>query len=138
MPKHTKFSVPQDYLERWAKRRRNKVAIDQTDVQPAMATRSARLDTIDRAMDIQQILFEIAQITNNYYGFQVLVVISTAFVVVVFDFYNLLDMIANRHSKSVSKVQDSCGIFWLYGITFCRIPTIVCQRIAYAGLWHRH
>lgn len=57
------------------------------------------LETIDRAMDIQQILFEFSQIINSYYRFQLLIVILTAFIIIVFDCYYLLEVLNNPHQR---------------------------------------
>lgn len=108
MKKLDDFAVQAKHLQRWAKPRRThhigqvSQVMDTAATKPAaaVASRSGRLDTIDRAMDIQQILFEISQITNKYYSFQMLVMIATAFIVIVFDLYNMLDMLTNRHTKS--------------------------------------
>lgn len=53
------------------------------------------LQTIDKAMEIQQILFEFADVINSYFKFQLLVVILTAFIVIVFDCYYLLEVLNN-------------------------------------------
>lgn len=58
------------------------------------------LETADRAMDMQQTLFELAQKTNVYYRPQLLIMILTAFVVIVFKSYGILDLLLNR-SKSL-------------------------------------
>lgn len=57
------------------------------------------LDTIDRAMDIQQILFEFSQIINSYYRFQLLIVILTAFIIIVFDCYYLMEVLNNPKQR---------------------------------------
>lgn len=63
------------------------------------ALKTDSLDTIDRAMDIQQILFEFSQIINSYYRFQLLIVILTAFIIIVFDCYYLLEVLNNPRQR---------------------------------------
>lgn len=58
--------------------------------------RTAPMETIDRMMEIQHALFELAQITNAYYRMQMLILILTAFMMIVFDCYGILDLLYNQ------------------------------------------
>lgn len=65
----------------------------------AVQLKTGSLETIDRAMEIQQILYEFSQIINSYYRFQLLIVILTAFIIIVFDCYYLLEVLNNPHQR---------------------------------------
>lgn len=66
---------------------------------------TSSLETIDRAMDIQQILFEFSQIVNSYYKFQLLIVILTAFIIIVFDCYYLLEVLNNPSQRKLKSFE---------------------------------
>lgn len=58
--------------------------------------RTAPMETIDRLMDMQHTLFELAQVTNDYYRLQMLILILTAFSMIVFDSYGVLDLMTKE------------------------------------------
>lgn len=57
------------------------------------------IDIIDRSMDIQQVLFEMAQLVNAYFCFQTLMVILSAFIRIVFDCYYMLDTLTSNNLR---------------------------------------
>lgn len=70
--------------------------------------RTTAMVTIDRAMDMQHTMFELAQLTNDYYRLQLLLVILTAFMMIVFDCHGLLDLLSNRtKSEFCERVQKT-------------------------------
>lgn len=71
------------------------------DIRSAPAPDQQQLmDIVERAMDINQILYELCTHVNSYFRFQSLVVFVTAFVLIVFDCYYLIDeLTSSRHCK---------------------------------------
>lgn len=58
------------------------------------------LDMVDRSMDIQQILYELAMHVNTYFRFQALILMMTAFMLIVFDCYYLIEEFTSTTSCS--------------------------------------
>lgn len=78
-----------------------------TDDEPAAAVwpyRTTPMETIDRVMDMQCALFELALVTNNYYRLQILLMMLTGFMMIVFDSFGVLDLLYN-HEKSVARLN---------------------------------
>lgn len=93
------------------------------------APQTSSLETIDRAMDIQQILFEFSQIVNSYYKFQLLIVILTAFIIIVFDCYYLLEVLNNpaqrKFKSSETKVPSRNALLILTDFRLSKMESII-------------
>lgn len=74
---------------------------------PEWPYRTDPMETIDRAMDVQHTLFELAQVTNTYYRLQLLIMIITAFMQIVFDCYGMMDLSFN--TRKSQRVDDGTG-----------------------------
>lgn len=74
--------------------------------EPRWPYRTAPMETVDRVMDMQCALFELAQVTNEYYRIQILILMLTAFMMIVFDCYGLLDLLYSPY-KSARKREQS-------------------------------
>lgn len=69
----------------------------QSDAEERLITDA--METIDRAMDIQQILYELSTMVNRFYRCQILIVVLCAFLMIVFDTYYLLLLIAGNDAR---------------------------------------
>lgn len=67
--------------------------------------RTAPMETINRIMDMQHALFELAQVTNAYYRLQMLILILTAFMMIVFDSYGILDLMYNLYKSGSTNLN---------------------------------
>lgn len=87
------------------------------------------LDIVERSMDIQQILYELALHVNAYFRFQALIVIMTAFVLIVFDcYYLIVEFTSDKHrSQSLLSLSDP-KILKFLSIAFDFSVSIVARR----------
>lgn len=61
------------------------------------------LEIIDRAMEIQQILYEFSSELNSYFQFQLLLIILTAFIVIIFNCFYLLSIFGGQVKSKINK-----------------------------------
>lgn len=59
------------------------------------------LEIIERAMDMQQILYQFSELLNSYFRFQLLIVILTAFIIIVFDSYYVLFILVHPDRRKL-------------------------------------